>query len=244
MDAALLAFRKKHGIVQNSYEKNRKNSIDSGLDSSDSFEEDRKSQTQSEQEGFLDFEGKASKYEPTTSIFQPENLLHHQDIELEERPSGIFRKVNFYDEEQLPNADLISETSSDRRVTAYARSSKRQMARTSIAPKSLANDEDILFELALLMDKTRGLPCKTKKGKVSATNLFELDYRERKRQSLVDSISNEITPEKAFNLLNCKYLRLTEDNIKTLEMVCEAGGYDSSIHPHKEIDIERIFEDL
>jgi len=51
------------------------------------------------------------------------------------------------------------------------------------------------------------------------------------------------TPDKAWQMLNCRYLRLTPSNVKTLEKLCGDAGYDVSYHPHvvikdagKEID--------
>ena len=180
-----------------------------------------------------------------TSISSPSSSVDENNMPHDQK------KVGFYDEGYLPgvtknNSDysLISETSSDLRVRDYARSLQRNYSRRSSLHYGSDVDEEVVFEMAMLLDKTRGLPCKCKKGKVSASNLFELNFRERKRQSLVDSISSEMTPEKAFDLLNCKWLRLTKSNVEQLEYLSACGGYDTRFHPHKEIEIENFFDNL
>nr|XP_039254847.1 uncharacterized protein LOC120331767 [Styela clava]XP_039254848.1 uncharacterized protein LOC120331767 [Styela clava] len=57
------------------------------------------------------------------------------------------------------------------------------------------------------------------------------------------------TAEKAWGLLNCGYLRLTQSNISTLEDMCSAAGYDISSHPHRSTedaanDMQAVFEQL
>ena len=46
----------------------------------------------------------------------------------------------------------------------------------------------------------------------------------------------------AWQMLNCRYLRLTENNVKMLEHVCGEAGYDVSAHPHtaKIVDAELL----
>ena len=213
MDPDLLAFRAKYGISTNDYELTpRKNSI---TDSG------------------LD---SADSY---------------ASVELEDQHSQVkFQTLDLGENEQAGNtprhldqSDLISETSSDKNCRNYAKSMSRNLSRKSMnASLDDDIDENLLIQLALLLDTTKGLPCKTKKGKISKTNEFELNYRDRKRMSLINEVSNELTPEQAMNLLNCKYLRLTESNIESLEKLCEKGGYDVSFHPHKEIDVEDILK--
>ena len=42
----------------------------------------------------------------------------------------------------------------------------------------------------------------------------------------------EFTPHMAWQMLNCRYLRLTKNNIKMLEEICGDAGYDIVAHPH------------
>jgi len=39
-------------------------------------------------------------------------------------------------------------------------------------------------------------------------------------------------------MLNCRYLRLTPNNIKMLENVCGEAGYDVSAHPHTKENVD------
>ena len=59
-------------------------------------------------------------------------------------------------------------------------------------------------QLAALLDQERGLPCHTKNGKQSQSNLAELNYRERKRESLLQQHGAHMTPEEAHQMLRCK----------------------------------------
>lgn len=55
----------------------------------------------------------------------------------------------------------------------------------------------------------------------------------------------EFTPEKAWEMLNCGYLRLTPLNVDTLEEICSEAGYDVSFHPHKSTtDIQEEMQNI
>uniref|UniRef100_H2Y747 Uncharacterized protein n=1 Tax=Ciona savignyi TaxID=51511 RepID=H2Y747_CIOSA len=62
---------------------------------------------------------------------------------------------------------------------------------------------------------------------------MDMSARSRKERAYR---SQEFTADRAWELLNCRYLRLTPNNIKTMEDVCQEAGYDVSFHPHVPVD--------
>ena len=66
----------------------------------------------------------------------------------------------------------------------------------------------------------------------SASNLAEINYRERKREALIQEIGMNMTPEAAYDMLMCKYVRLTPSNVESLKLLARFGGYDTQFHPH------------
>ncbi|XP_076826028.1 uncharacterized protein LOC143471742 isoform X2 [Clavelina lepadiformis] len=64
---------------------------------------------------------------------------------------------------------------------------------------------------------------------VTLRDVMDANARMRKETALR---SEQFTPENAWQMLNCRYLRLTRSNIEHLENVCEEAGYDISTHPH------------
>merc|ERR1712100_1007495 len=89
-----------------------------------------------------------------------------------------------------------------------------------------------IVQLIEMNDKKKKMPCKTKNGKTSLLNLAEQNYRDRKRESVAQSFNQSLTPKQSYEMLMCRYLRLTPDNIKVLEQNCRENGYDVSLHPH------------
>nr|XP_002132057.1 uncharacterized protein C16orf78-like [Ciona intestinalis] len=58
--------------------------------------------------------------------------------------------------------------------------------------------------------------------------------------------TQSFTSDRAWELLNCRYLRLTQNNVKTLEDVCQEGGYDVDFHPHvndQTMELQAVFKD-
>merc|ERR1711881_122352 len=74
-------------------------------------------------------------------------------------------------------------------------------------------DQKQMLEMAALLDRERGLPCKSKKGVCSRSNQAEINYRKRKRESLLQQTGKQLSPEEANEMLMCNYLRLTPSNV-------------------------------
>merc|ERR1712139_306067 len=89
----------------------------------------------------------------------------------------------------------------------YAKQFRRNSQRRGAICKA-KEDHKQAIELQALLDTERGLPCKTKNGTQSSSNLAEINYRERKREALIQEKGQTITPEAAYDLLMCKYVRL------------------------------------
>lgn len=131
----------------------------------------------------------------------------------------------------------------DQADDAYARSCARNRQRRGAIQQG-KDDFAQLMEIAALKT-SRGLPCNPKNGKVSNLNLQELNYRERKIESLMQQSSCKLSPEQAKDLLMCKYLRLTDGNISSLKMNAMLGMLDTTFHPHlSNQQLESMYEDL
>merc|ERR1712159_715583 len=126
----------------------------------------------------------------------------------------------------------------------YAKQFRRNSQRRGAICKA-KEDHKQAIELQALLDTERGLPCKTKNGSQSSANLAEINYRERKREALIQEKGQTITPEQAYDLLMCKYVRLTPSNIESLKLTARFGGYDTQFHPHMtEDELSEHIEDF
>merc|ERR1712159_97215 len=126
----------------------------------------------------------------------------------------------------------------------YAKQFRRNSQRRGAICKA-KEDHKQAIELQALLDTERGLPCRTKNGNQSASNLAEINYRERKREALIQEKGQTITPEQAYDLLMCKYVRLTPSNIESLKLTARFGGYDTQFHPHMtEDELSEHIEDF
>ena len=135
-------------------------------------------------------------------------------------------------------------TGTDTIECQYAKQFKRNNQRRGAISKS-KEDHKQAIELQALLDTERGLPCKTKNGAQSSSNLAEINYRERKREALIQEKGQTITPEAAYDLLMCKYVRLTPSNIESLKLTARFGGFDTQFHPHMtEDELSEHIEDF
>lgn len=54
-------------------------------------------------------------------------------------------------------------------------------------------------------------------------------------------MSPGIQPDEAYQMLMCKYLRFTKDNVKSLTAIARGGGYDVTLHCHlTDEDLENL----
>ena len=227
---AILAFRQQLGISADARENEHRSYSD------------EESETQSQSSSSKENNEPAFEYKPR---YGSANVFLSSENELKnKREARDKRRLRFEDEEGDKNKDsssdgsesskdddLASETSSDIRCRQYAQNFQRNAKRRQSITKSEV-DQNTILQMAALLDQERGLPCNTKKGKVSTMNQQEINYRQRKREALLKGISPSLTPDEAYNMLNTKYLRLTESNIEALEDLAMCGGFDVSIHAH------------
>jgi len=126
----------------------------------------------------------------------------------------------------------------------YAKKFQRNNRRRGAISKT-NDDHKQAIELQALLDTERGMPCKTRNGKMSASNLAEINYRERKREALIQEKGQNLTPEAAYDMLMCKYVRLTQSNIQALKLTARFGGFDTQFHPHMtEAELGEHIEDF
>lgn len=242
---AIRAFHRKYGIVakSSSSKSSSKNATPSTSNTSSNVDLCRRNNVYNNH-----FSGPAArKNQRSDSLESVNSTSSNENLSQSGSNSNVvYSNVNPYYQEQNQLLMKVQQSQNDRNrknchfdeeladelVFQYARSCKRFKERRQTAAVQDFDEEADILELSMLLDKTRGLPCKTKRGKASQVNLFELNYRDRKRECLLQKSVGGLSPDQAYDMLMCKYLRLTPSNIDALETMAMYGGYDISLHPH------------
>merc|ERR1712071_718082 len=160
------------------------------------------------------------------------------------RPSMEMHRVSFVEDAPTSESTASRSKTSEQLAVQYSRQFGRNRKRRGGINKASA-DQHQAHQLAALLDQERGLPCQTKNGATSTSNLAELNYRERKRESLVQQHGKSMTPDEAHQMLMCKYMRLTRSNVEALKRIASFGGYDTQFHAHmSEEDLQLNFRNF
>lgn len=92
------------------------------------------------------------------------------------------------------------------------------------------SEHERILQIQALKDNTRGMPCRPKGDNNSLMNMNEINFRERKVESLMNLEGREMSLSEKKDMLFCSYLRLTPTTVETL--LEDLGLPKDTVHPH------------